>query len=169
VAAEFAEGESGTLFFLTSVNAKPISAISRFPEEAEVLFPPNTVFEITSNLLGNSEIGSFYGRVDNIAMTETTGLIAPLQLAGIAPPRIPVVGHTSFLMHVPTELCPRILDLLSNSGIKVLESVECDQREDGYALELLAVTQSVTTSSREDVSPQSTVLCTDRSLPSFSV
>jgi hypothetical protein len=92
-----------------------------------------------------------------------------LQLAGIAPPRIPVVGHTSFLMHVPTELCPRILDLLSNSGIKVLESVECDQREDGYALELLAVTQSVTTSSREDVSPQSTVLCTDRSLPSFSV
>eukprot|EP00669_Euglena_mutabilis_P006780 TRINITY_DN2277_c0_g2_i1.p1 TRINITY_DN2277_c0_g2~~TRINITY_DN2277_c0_g2_i1.p1 ORF type:complete len:175 (+),score=45.61 TRINITY_DN2277_c0_g2_i1:534-1058(+) len=82
VAEEFAKGESGTLFFLTSLNAKPISAISRFPEEAEVLFPPNTVFEVTSFLLGASEIGAFYGRVDNIAMAERMGMASPHWMTG---------------------------------------------------------------------------------------
>ena len=50
VAQEFATGAEGSLFFLQSVRAVPISAISRFPDEAEVLFRPNTTFKITSTL-----------------------------------------------------------------------------------------------------------------------
>ena len=37
VAEDFAKGEAGTLFFLTSVSAKSVGAISRFPEEGEML------------------------------------------------------------------------------------------------------------------------------------
>jgi hypothetical protein len=81
--------------------------------------------------------------VDNIAMSETTGTIAALTGAS-APPRIPIVGHTSFMLHVPTELCYRILELLSNAGIKVIETVDADEQREGYAAELLAVTRTIT-------------------------
>ena len=70
VAKEFSAGDSGTLFFLLSRSAKAIAAYSRFPEEEEVLFPPNTTFSITSVLQGSSDIGQFYSRIDNIAMEE---------------------------------------------------------------------------------------------------
>jgi len=42
----------------------------RFPNEEEVLFLPNTAFEITTTLFGATDIGQFYCRVDNIAMEE---------------------------------------------------------------------------------------------------
>ena len=70
VAEEFVKGDDGTLFFLQSVGARAISRFSKFPLEDEVLFRPNTVFEITSTLYGDSDIGAFYASVDNIAMTE---------------------------------------------------------------------------------------------------
>ena len=46
-------------------SAKPIYKISRFPEEAEVLFSSNSTFRVTSVLCGASQIGEFYGQVDN--------------------------------------------------------------------------------------------------------
>ena len=58
------------LFIHQSAGAKPISKFSKFPDEAEVLFRPNTVFEITSTLYGTSDIGQFYSEIDNIAMSE---------------------------------------------------------------------------------------------------
>ena len=51
---------------------RSISKFSKYPDEAEVLFRPNTVFEIKSTLYGASEIGQFYSGIDNIAMTELT-------------------------------------------------------------------------------------------------
>ena len=48
VAEEFSKGDEGSLFFLHSETAKSIDGFSRFPDEAEVLFRVNTVFEITS-------------------------------------------------------------------------------------------------------------------------
>ena len=37
MAEDFAKGETGTLFFLTSVSAKSVGTISRYPEEGEML------------------------------------------------------------------------------------------------------------------------------------
>ena len=52
---------------------------ARFPDEEEVLFLPNTTFEITSTLFGATDIGQFYSRVDNIAMAECAH---PLHVTG---------------------------------------------------------------------------------------
>ena len=57
VAEEFVKGDDGTLFFLQSVGARAISRFSKFPLEDEVLFRPNTVFEITSTLYGTPTSG----------------------------------------------------------------------------------------------------------------
>ena len=38
----------------------------------QVLFRPNTVFEVNSTLYSASEIGQFYSGIDNIAMSEVT-------------------------------------------------------------------------------------------------
>ena len=73
VAEEFVQGDDGSLFFLQSAQARAISRFSRFPDEAEVIFRPNTVFEITATLYGASDIGQFYAQVDNIAMAEVPG------------------------------------------------------------------------------------------------
>ena len=72
VAKEFVKGDEGSLFFLHSAGARAISRFSKFPDEAEVLFRPNTVFEITSTLYGTSDIGQFYSGIDNISMAERT-------------------------------------------------------------------------------------------------
>ena len=72
MAEDFVKGDEGTLFFLQSTAARAISRFSKFPDEDEVIFRPNTVFEITSTLYGTSEIGEFYASVDNIAMVELT-------------------------------------------------------------------------------------------------
>jgi len=73
VAEDFAEGNSkGTLFFIASERAVGISAFSRFGGEGEVLFPPNTLFEVTSTLFTESAIGAFYSECDNIEMREIT-------------------------------------------------------------------------------------------------
>eukprot|EP00667_Euglena_gracilis_P000530 EG_transcript_529 len=66
VAEEFAKGESGTLFFLQGTTPRHIACFSHYPDEDEVLFGPNTVFEITTTLQQTSDIGQFYGKVDNI-------------------------------------------------------------------------------------------------------
>ena len=57
VAQEFVKGDDGTLFFVNSCAARAISKLSRFPDEDEVLFRPNTVFEITSTLYGYAPVG----------------------------------------------------------------------------------------------------------------
>ena len=72
VAKEFVKGDEGSLFFLHSTGARAISRFSKFPDEAEVLFRPNTIFEITSTLYGTSDIGQFYSGIDNISMAEQT-------------------------------------------------------------------------------------------------
>jgi len=56
----FADPSLPTLFFLTSVNAKPISAISRFPEEAEVL--PSGPTQTTNRIRLIPSIGFVGGR-----------------------------------------------------------------------------------------------------------
>ena len=68
MAEEFVKGDEGSLFFIQCSAGRPISKFSKFPDEAEVLFRPNTVFTITSTLYGTSEIGQFYSGIDNIAM-----------------------------------------------------------------------------------------------------
>ena len=70
VASEFVKGDEGSLFFIACTAGRPISRFSKFPDEAEVLFRPNTVFTITSTLYGRSDIGQFYSGIDNIAMVE---------------------------------------------------------------------------------------------------
>ena len=68
VGESFVSNDEGTLFILQSTSARSISHFSKFPEEAEVLFRPNTTFQISSTLFGNTDIGQFYSSVDNIAM-----------------------------------------------------------------------------------------------------
>ena len=85
VGESFVSDDEGTLFILQSTSARSIGPFSKFPEEAEVLFRPNTAFEITSTLFGNTDIGQFYSSVDNIAM-RVSGC-APCHAWGPGPPR----------------------------------------------------------------------------------
>ena len=80
VAKEFVKGEEGTLFFIQSEGAKAISRFSKYPDEAEVLFRPNTVFEISCTLYGTTDIGQFYSGIDNISMVELTAATLPTGL-----------------------------------------------------------------------------------------
>ena len=76
----------GTLFFLQSLSARHIAKFSRYPEEEEVLFRPNTVFQITSSVQGCSDIQFFYSNtghimdIDNIAMQEQATVVATSNL-----------------------------------------------------------------------------------------
>eukprot|EP00667_Euglena_gracilis_P000079 EG_transcript_79 len=137
VAEEFAKGDEGTLFFLSSVGARPISAVSRFPEEAEVLFPSNSVFTITSTLHSQSEIGAFYGRIDNVAMAQCGGEVAPAVQKVLDRPVL--VGHTSWVLHVPTEASSQLLDLLGQVGVQVLETLEPQDGMPDITAELVLV------------------------------
>eukprot|EP00667_Euglena_gracilis_P000047 EG_transcript_47 len=137
VAEVFAKGDQGTLFFLTSVGARPISAVSRFPEEAEVLFPSNTVFTITSTLNSQSEIGAFYGSIDNVAMTQCGLEVAPVMPRGRDRPVL--VGHASYVLHVPLEVSGEMLDRLAGAGVQVLETLEPQEGLDQIAAELVMV------------------------------
>ena len=99
VAEEFVKGDEGTLFFVQSAGARAISRFSKYPDEAEVLFRPNTTFEISQAVYGSSAIGQFYACIDNIAMTEQTHVAcvkqAPEQVCAWAPRR------PSLSVHVP--------------------------------------------------------------------
>eukprot|EP00668_Euglena_longa_P036862 GGOE01047417.1.p1 GENE.GGOE01047417.1~~GGOE01047417.1.p1 ORF type:complete len:2570 (-),score=549.43 GGOE01047417.1:1047-8666(-) len=137
VAEVFAKGDQGTLFFLSSTGARPISAVSRFPEEAEVLFPSNTVFIITSTLNSQSEIGAFYGRIDNVAMTQCGLEVAPVMSS--AQDRPVLVGYTSYVLHIPMEVSGEMLDRLADAGVQVLETMEPQDGLDHIAAELVMV------------------------------
>ena len=119
VAEDFVKGDEGTLFFLQSTAARAISRFSKFPDEDEVIFRPNTVFEITSTLYGHSEIGEFYASVDNIAMVELTS--AADAAAGPDPnaPEVTYIGMT-----LNTRLSYALLNLLANSPVAIVESLE---------------------------------------------
>ena len=73
VAREFAKGESGTLFLVTSTGSRPIEFLSKYPDEAEVLFAPDSVFRVTGALIADTELGSLYTHLDNIVMTQCGG------------------------------------------------------------------------------------------------
>eukprot|EP00667_Euglena_gracilis_P000162 EG_transcript_162 len=142
VAEEFAKGDSGTLFFLSSANAKSIADISRFPEEQEVLFLPNTTFEVTSVLTSTSEIGAFYGRIDNIAMSESGSEHArPVE----SRPRL--AGYETFLLHLPTGSIRQLLHVLATAGIVPVEALEAE----GVAGELVALPTLRATAALEPV------------------
>ena len=78
-----------------------------------MLFRVNTVFEITSTLHACSDIGKFYGRVDNIAMKEVMGR-QPGQKAGPAPGPASLLWSTSdglsnLLLSIPEEAYAQVL------------------------------------------------------------
>ena len=81
VAESFVGGPAaeGSLFIIQCAWGRPISRFSKYPDEAEVLFRPNTVFTITSTLYAADDIGQFYSNVDNIAMAEVAAVPAPLK------------------------------------------------------------------------------------------
>ena len=127
VAEDFVKGGEGTLFLITSVGAKPISRLSRFPDEAEVLFPPNTSFRITSTLYGTSDIGQFYSFTDNIAMEEKPHA----RNHGTEPEQSPRIANgcrnfvrddNTALILVPSAGFYSVLDLVSRShAFRVLD------------------------------------------------
>ena len=118
VAEEFVKGQEGTLFFLHSRSARPISRFSHFPDEAEVLFLPQTVFEITSTLYGSSDIGRFYAPIDNVAMREAVG-----RAAGPPPP---VAGSSGAPVPPPPAPYPPRLDARpDSSGITLYVPRSC--------------------------------------------
>eukprot|EP00667_Euglena_gracilis_P000218 EG_transcript_218 len=131
VAEAFAKGESGTLFFLQGSAARHVARVSRYPDEDEVLFGPNTVFEVTSTLQQASDIGQFYGKVDNIALRQVGGSAAP----GLKPRP---VGYTSILVHVPPALGPRLIGWLLHMPTAAVESVDLvEERDDGISAHIV--------------------------------
>eukprot|EP00668_Euglena_longa_P007128 GGOE01008513.1.p1 GENE.GGOE01008513.1~~GGOE01008513.1.p1 ORF type:complete len:995 (-),score=278.11 GGOE01008513.1:11-2935(-) len=131
VAEEFAKGESGTLFFLQGTTPRHIARVSRYPDEDEVLFGPNSVFEVTTTLQQTSDIGQFYGKVDNIAMKQIGGSMVP----GLKPRPL---GYTSVLVHLPPFLCPQLIGCLSrmqNAGIQSVDLIE--ERSDGISAHIV--------------------------------
>ena len=124
VAEEFAKGDAGTLFFVQGTSARAISACSRYPEEAEVIFRPNTRFQITSTLYSSSEIGAFYSAIDNIAMSEAS-------LLGVEP-REMLTSHV--LLQVPMDL---MYDTISHTAAlpgAAVQSVDVINSDDGQSL-----------------------------------
>ena len=103
VAKEFVEKkkkEEGTLFFVHSTRAKAVSQFSRFPEEQEVLFRPNTGFEVSETLYKRNQIASFHDVThDCIEMREASGdpQQAPCArgtLGAVTYPGLPGLPHT---------------------------------------------------------------------------
>eukprot|EP00667_Euglena_gracilis_P000168 EG_transcript_168 len=131
VAEEFAKGDSGTLFFLQGTTPRHIAMVSRYPDEDEVLFGPNSVFEITTTLQQTSDIGQFYGKVDNIAMKQVGGSVVP----GLKPRP---VGYTSMLVHVPPSLGPHLIGWLARMPMAAIESIDLlEERSDGVSAHIV--------------------------------
>jgi len=131
VAEVFARGDAGTLFFLQSTNAKAIGTVSRFPDEAEVMFAPNSLFEVTSTVTQASDIGQFYGKIDNIAMKQVGGLY----VTGTAPRP---VGHTSMLVHLPPTMMNAVVERLTNMQSAGIQSLDLfNERDDGISAYVL--------------------------------
>ena len=150
MAEEFVKGDSGSLFFLQSTGARAISMFSKYPNEDEVLFPPNTSFEITSTLYGDSEIGAFYATVDNIAMTELTGAARPrdaascnlrqvaLQLPDVAMPEL-LPDEACIVVATPSCLFTATLAALSNMCHGLVHTVETGLDADGRYMGHVAI------------------------------
>ena len=136
VAEEFVKGDDGTLFFIQSAGAKAISKFSQFPEEAEVLFPPNTTFHITSTLFGTSDIGQFYSGVDNIALVERPALAPPKRSP--QPPMAAPAEAACIQLHMLPEQFQGIMDQLPlglREQFEVAQVQEQRPRESGEALD----------------------------------
>ena len=154
VAEEFVKGDDGTLFFLQSCGARAISKFSKFPDEDEVLFRPNTVFEISSTLYGNSDIGAFYASVDNIAMTELSGPAAVTKFKAVAfcnassgapttlpsfsfdPARAaaPAPYDSCIIVSLPPSLFTTFLTLLSNAPQGRVDALETSVDDKGRCI-----------------------------------
>ena len=121
VAQEFTKGGEGSLFFLDCATARSISKFSKFPDEAEVLFFPNTFFRITSTLYGTSDIGAFFSQTDNIAMKEvrarTEAALGPGPAAfGPGPPLPWEAAHAArIVLNVHRDFFSPVLDFLTES------------------------------------------------------
>ena len=72
------------------------------------------MFEITSTLHACSDIGKFYGRVDNIAMKQVQQGVGKLQPAGGGPPQSLLWstdnGLTNLLLSIPEKAYEQVLD-----------------------------------------------------------
>ena len=132
VAHEFVSGDEGSLFFIQCRGGGAlISQLSRFPDEAEVLFRPNTVFQITSTLYGSSDIGQFYSCIGNIAMTDLSGR----QAQAHAPAQVPSapIGSGGTVIPAPANGTARVVVDLPKGMVRgLLDGLE--------GLELFAVT-----------------------------
>ena len=145
VAEEFVKGDEGSLFFLHSASARAISRFSKFPNEGEVLFRPNTIFEIT--LYGTSDIGQFYASVDNIAMVERPecppkgGCTAPVPgLPSSA--AMPALSHlhvseadaaaAHIILTVDSGLQHMVLDHVESLHFACVDYVEMHQEEQSF-------------------------------------
>ena len=139
VAEEFAKGERGSLFFLTSATARAIDRVSRFPEEAEVLFRPNTVFNITSTLYGTSDIGSFYSPVDNIAMEEVA--CAPAAVTSDGGVLVRSADTSSIVLQVPRPLSTHVLSQVCSLEDVVVDSVTVSDDTQGAVAATVVLAQ----------------------------
>ena len=107
----------------------------------QVLFRPNTVFEITHTLFGDTDIGQFYSFVDNIAMTELLnpadqaldtprapgfpGSLRHPSVAGLPP------GSSHISVTLPDSLFFSILNVLANADTALMESPQIETRSEG--------------------------------------
>ena len=153
VAQAFVKGDEGSLFFIQSTAGRAISKFSKFPDEAEVLFRPNTMFEITSTLYNTSVIGEFYSGTDNIAMVELTGAgPSPGPALGAAPSAgrgarapVPAVPHAlrkaaRILVDVPEHFFFPLLNVLTGSAAVAADILELrDCAEEGRFAQLVAM------------------------------
>ena len=111
----------------------------------QVLFRPNTVFEITSTLYGTSDIGQFYSGIDNISMAERTVSITSGKSASagdLASPdpsdrrqslcSLPPVFHMpssvpgteTIIVTVPTSKMTNVLTSLAQTQDLVIDSLQ---------------------------------------------
>ena len=178
VAEEFVKGGEGTLFILQSLSARAISAFSKYPEEEEVLFRPNTLFTITSTLYGTSEIGKFYSDVDNIAMAEVSGQDAGAPVYVSFRDQVPALGglfdapaplDTAYLVvQVPKTLHDSSVttfhDSVATSGVACLTAQASRTDGDGRQVTVLTL-QASPSAELQDVSSASSVDYPDKRGP----
>ena len=147
VAEEFVKGDDGTLFFIQSAGAKAISKFSQFPEEAEVLFQPNTTFHITSTLYGTSDIGQFYSGVDNIALSEKPALTPPKlparQTSSPEPPMAAQAETACIQLHMLPEQFQGIMDQLPLGLREQFEVAQVQEQRPQESREALDASQSM--------------------------
>jgi Zn ribbon nucleic-acid-binding protein len=128
VAEQFVKGDEGSLFILQSASARAISRFSKFPDEAEVLFRPNTVFSVISTLYGQSDIGQFYSCIDSIAMRESSATVGALRPSGSCPRDSHVVVAV-----VPPQLWRPTIDHIRAMDGAVVTSVDFEHDETGLS------------------------------------